>query len=230
MYLKCSEFHQLYQIVKTDCQWGWMHGDHEGRISFPRRTLSSMTARSSIDKRRQQLQQFMNGLVLLPLPARTRKLLYSFLEITRQRKSRSGGGNSAASGLRVKEPTVIKEGYLVKRSHNTEWLHNWKTRYFRLVDGGLAYYKSELDAQAQGYIRCGEESVCEATTRFSTGLANTYGLVLCGVQVVVEVGSIDKSIVIRVFGHLSGAAVHAGEQRSRARRLGHSHQLPSRGH
>jgi hypothetical protein len=38
--------------------------------------------------------------------------------------------------------TSYKDGYLKKRSVNSKYIHNWKTRYFLVVDGGITYYKS----------------------------------------------------------------------------------------
>lgn len=38
---------------------------------------------------------------------------------------------------------------------------------------GMKY--SCAGVQAQGYIRCGDDSICESSARFSTGLADTFG-------------------------------------------------------
>jgi serine/threonine protein kinase len=58
-----------------------------------------------------------------------------------------------------------------------KFFHNWKTRYFLLVDGGLAYYKSEGDAQPVGYATMSAKSKCILENKYGEG-----GLVLRGVQ------------------------------------------------
>ena len=73
--------------------------------------------------------------------------------------------------------TSLKSGYLKKRSMNSKYLHNWKSRYFLLLEGGLAYYRTELDAQAQGIVSITPSSACTQSLRYGA-----TGFILSGVQ------------------------------------------------
>jgi hypothetical protein len=63
----------------------------------------------------------------------------------------------------------LKEGYLQKRSVNSRYLHTVRSRFFRLVPGGLSYFKTELDTEALGYVALQSDTKVADNKKYSGG-------------------------------------------------------------
>ena len=103
-------------------------------------------------------------------------------EVKKRRSFRSSSEAAEDEHVAVGTKTEItftsyKEGFLKKRSMNSSLWHSWKVRYFLLIDGGLMYYKTAVDARGQGYVRIGPTSRCHESDKY-----DQYGFVLKGVQ------------------------------------------------
>ena len=75
-------------------------------------------------------------------------------EVKKRRSFRSSSEAGEDEHVAVQTKTEItftsyKEGFLKKRSMNSSLWHSWKVRYFLLIDGGLMYYKTAVDARGQ---------------------------------------------------------------------------------
>jgi hypothetical protein len=183
------EFYELHQLVKklgTGTESGGSSNKNarlsfpgkSGRLSFTLKSMGSGKANSQLEKRRERLEEFLSALIdrfHTSLPISTRKHLINFLQVPQHHKQRPPHLRNPSALSR--SSTVEKEGYLCKRSESTTWFPRWKHRYFRLVGGGLACYRTELDAQAQGYVRCADTSRCHPDSTY-----HRFGFVLRGVQ------------------------------------------------
>jgi hypothetical protein len=181
------EFYELHQLLKkTGTGDDEPRGETTSRLSFPGKsgrlsfTLKSMgtgRANSQLEKRREKLENFLaalTGRYHVSLPISTRKHLSNFLQVSQHKQGRS---HLRSPSILWGSATIAKEGYLCKRSVSAS-LFRHKHRYFRLVGGGLAYYRTELDAQAQGYVRCAGTSRCHLEPRY-----HRFGFVLSGNEV-----------------------------------------------
>jgi serine/threonine protein kinase len=65
----------------------------------------------------------------------------------------------------------LKEGYLNKRSVNSKFSRvlTLRSRFFRLVPGGLSYYKTELDTEALGYVALQSDTKVANNQKYSGG-------------------------------------------------------------
>ncbi|KAH9130229.1 hypothetical protein LEN26_008726 [Aphanomyces euteiches] len=68
-------------------------------------------------------------------------------------------------------PTVLREGYLTKRSQSSALVTNWRKRYFRLVPGELLYFETIADLEPRRRIPLGLDTV--------VSLNNDQGYTMC---------------------------------------------------